>query len=80
MRREDGARAGLSWESVLRIDGLIKRAVAGDTVPYLPIEPGPMRERVRAEEAVLERMGGMAEVQPATVESPAPRVVSLPSR
>jgi nicotinamide riboside kinase len=55
--REDGVRAGVSWESVLRIDGMIKLLLEQYRVPYLPIESVSMQERVRAVEFVLGRSG-----------------------
>ena len=55
--REDGVRAGLSWESVLRIDGMIKLLLEQHRIAYLPIESVSMQERVRAVEFVLGRSG-----------------------
>ncbi len=55
--REDGVRAGVSWESVLRIDGMIKLLLEVHRVPYLPIESVSMQERVRATDFVLARAG-----------------------
>ena len=55
--REDGVRAGVSWESVLRIDGMIKLLLEIHRVPYLPIESVSMQERVRAVDFVLGRAG-----------------------
>jgi nicotinamide riboside kinase len=55
--REDGVRAGVSWESVLRIDGMIKLLLEQHRVSYLPIESVSMQERVRAVEFVLGRSG-----------------------
>ncbi len=57
--KEDGVRAGVSWESVLRIDGMIKLLLEQHRIPYLPIESVSMQERVRAVEFVLGR-GGLA--------------------
>jgi len=50
-------RAGVSWESVLRIDGMIKLMLEIHRVPYLPIESVSMQERVRAIDFVLARAG-----------------------
>jgi hypothetical protein len=55
--REDGVRAGVSWESVLRIDGMIKLLLEQHRVSYLPVESVSMQERVRAAEFVLSRAG-----------------------
>jgi hypothetical protein len=55
--KEDGVRAGVSWESVLRIDGMIKLLLEMHRVPYLPIESVSMQERVRATDFVLGRAG-----------------------
>lgn len=55
--KEDGVRAGVSWESVLRIDGMIKLLLEQHRIPYLPIESVSMQERVRAVEFVLSRSG-----------------------
>ena len=55
--KEDGVRAGVAWESVLRIDGMIKLLLEQHRIPYLPIESVSMQERVRAVEFVLGRAG-----------------------
>ncbi len=55
--KEDGVRAGVSWESVLRIDGMIKLLLEMHKVAYLPIESVSMQERVRAVEFTLARSG-----------------------
>jgi hypothetical protein len=55
--REDGVRAGVSWESVLRIDGMIKLLLEVHRVPYLPVESVSMQERVRAVDFILSRAG-----------------------
>lgn len=55
--REDGTRAGVAWDSVLRIDGMIKLMLEQYRVSYLPIESVSMQERVRAVEFVLARSG-----------------------
>ena len=55
--REDGTRAGVSWDSVLRIDGMIKLLLEQHRVSYLPIESVSMQERVRAVEFVVRREG-----------------------
>jgi nicotinamide riboside kinase len=65
--REDGVRAGVSWDSVLRIDGMIKLLLEQHRLSYLPVESVSMQERVRAAEFVLSRLG----VQPAATPRPA---------
>jgi nicotinamide riboside kinase len=55
--KDDGIRAGVSWESVLRIDGMVKLLLEQHRVSYLPIESVSMQERVRAVEFVLRREG-----------------------
>lgn len=53
--KDDGVRAGVSWESVLRIDGMIKLLLEQYRISYLPVESVSMQERVRAVEFVLRR-------------------------
>ncbi len=55
--KEDGVRAGVTWESVLRIDGMVKLLLEQHRISYLPIESVSMQERVRAIEFTLERCG-----------------------
>lgn len=55
--RDDGVRAGLSWESVLRIDGMVKLMLEQHRIAYLPIESVGMQERVRAVEFALHHSG-----------------------
>jgi len=55
--KEDGTRAGVSWDSVLRIDGMVKLMLEQHSISYLPIESVSMQERVRAVEFVLSRCG-----------------------
>jgi len=55
--KEDGVRAGVSWESVLRIDGMVKLMLELHQISYLPLESVSMQERVRAVEFVLGRSG-----------------------
>jgi nicotinamide riboside kinase len=66
--REDGVRAGLSWDSVVRIDGMIKLLLEQHRIQYLPIESVSMQERVRAVEFVMSRLEGVAATAPARVE------------
>ena len=65
--KDDGVRAGVSGDSVLRIDGMVKLMLEQYRVSYLPIESVSMQERVRAVEFVLARCGLKA------VETPRPR-------
>jgi nicotinamide riboside kinase len=66
--KDDGVRAGVSWDSVLRIDGMVKLMLEQHQISYLPLESVSMQERVRAVEFVLARCG----LQP-TATRPAPR-------
>ncbi len=77
--REDGVRAGVTWESVLRIDGMIKLMLEQHRIPYLPIESVAMQERARAVDFVLSRAAGLSHVA-ATDAVVAPNVVSMGSR
>ncbi len=65
--KDDGVRAGVSWDSVLRIDGMVKLMLEQYGITYLPIESMSMQERVRAVEFVLGRCG-------LTVPKPTPRL------
>jgi hypothetical protein len=76
--KEDGVRAGVTWESVLRIDGMIKLMLEQGRIPYLPIESVAMQERARAVDFVLKRTPGLAQVAP--TETVAPKVVSMLAR
>ena len=73
--KEDGVRAGVTWESVLRIDGMIKLMLEQGRIPYLPIESVAMQERARAVDFVLKRTAGLVQVAP--TETVGPKVVSL---
>lgn len=57
----DGVRAGLEWEEVLRIDGMVKLLLEVFDVPYIPVESLSMQERVRLVERVLDLAGLPAE-------------------
>jgi nicotinamide riboside kinase len=74
--RDDGVRAGVSWDSVLRIDGMVKLMLEQHRVSYLPIESVSMQERVRAVEFVLARCG-LALAPP--VDKPRPRAQGVPA-
>ncbi len=60
---DDGVRAGVSWEEVLRIDGMVKFMLEFFEVPYIPVESLSMQERTRLVDRVLE-LGGVERVQP----------------
>ncbi len=77
--KEDGIRAGVTWESVLRIDGMVKFMLEQSRIPYLPIESASMQERARAVDFVLRRTAGLQQI-PTTIDANAPRVVSLIGR
>lgn len=51
--KHDGVRAGVEWESVVRIDGMIKFMLEQHQMRYLPIDTPNMQERVRAVEFIL---------------------------
>src|SRR4051812_25467865 len=55
--KDDGIRAGVVWDSVLRIDGMVKLMLEQHRISSLPIESVSMQERVRAVEFVLGRCG-----------------------
>ncbi len=54
---EDGVRAGVAWEEVLRIDGMVKMLLEMFGVSYIPVESLPMQERIRLMENVLNLAG-----------------------
>lgn len=54
---EDGVRASVAWEEVLRIDGMVKLLLEMHAVPYVPCESLSMQERVRLVESVLALAG-----------------------
>ncbi len=74
--KEDGVRAAVTWDSVLRIDGMIKMMLEQSRVPYLPIESVAMQERARAVDFVLKRISGLQVVTPST-DAVGPKIVSL---
>lgn len=63
--KEDGVRAGVSWDSVVRIDGMVKLLLEQYRIQYLPVESVSMQERVRAVEFVLGRLGVAEAITPA---------------
>lgn len=66
----DGVRAGLEWEEVVRIDGMVKLLLELFDVPYIPVASLSMQERVRLVERVL-GLAGLTAV-PAPAAQPAP--------
>ncbi|MCB9899563.1 MAG: ATP-binding protein [Planctomycetes bacterium] len=53
----DGVRAGVEWEEVVRIDGMVKLLLEWFDVPYIPMASLSMQERVRQLERVLSLTG-----------------------
>ncbi len=74
--KEDGVRAGVDWDSVVRIDGMVKLLLEQYRISYLPIDTASMQERVRVVEFVLNRTAGMAQQALPLVNLPQ-RVVTL---
>ena len=68
----------MSWDSVLRIDGMVKLMLEQYRIKYLPIESVSMQERVRAVEFVLARDGIEAAEPVRAIRSEANVVVRLP--
>ena len=76
--KDDGVRAGVSWDSVLRIDGMVKLMLEQYGVSYLPLESVSMQERVRAVEFVLARCGLSAVESRVATKRPTPLVTVPP--
>lgn len=76
--KEDGVRAGVDWDSVVRIDGMVKLLLEQFRIRYMPIDTPSMQERVRAVEFVLSRIG----LQQQVIEHAPPlhKVVTLVKR
>jgi predicted ATPase len=53
----DGVRAGVAWDEVVRIDGMVKLLLELFSVPYIPVDCLAMQERVRTVERVLALAG-----------------------
>ena len=68
---EDGVRAGVVWEEVVRIDGMVKLLLEMFRVPYIPVDSLPMQERVRLVESVLGLAGLEATRDPESAVSEA---------
>jgi len=64
---EDGVRAGVAWEEVVRIDGMVKLLLEQFDVPYIPVASLSMQERVR----LVERVLTLAHIQPNGAPQPA---------
>jgi len=65
----DGVRAGLEWEEVVRIDGMVKLLLEVFDVPYIPVQSLSMQERVRLVQRVLD-LAGLPRDEPAAAEKP----------
>src|SRR3954469_5512508 len=77
--KDDGVRAGVAWDSVLRIDGMVKLMLEQHRISYLPLESVSMQERVRAVEFVLGRSGlAAAEAKPRTRAQTVPPTPAVP--
>ena len=64
----DGVRAGVEWEDVVRIDGMVKLQLEWFGIPYIPIASLSMQERVRLLERVL-ALAGLESVRGETVRT-----------
>lgn len=53
---DDGVRERVEWDSIVRIDGMIKILLELNEIPYMSIESASMQERVRVIDYVLERV------------------------
>lgn len=51
--RADGVRAGLQWEDVVRVDGMVKLLLEMYAIPYVTVASLNMQERVRLLDHVL---------------------------
>ncbi len=68
----DGVRAGVEWEEVVRIDGMVKLLLELFRIPYIPVASLAMQERVRLMERVLD-LAGLPQVGAMGSAEPAPR-------
>lgn len=75
--QEDGVRAGVEWESVIRIDGMVKLLLEQYGIHYLPIDTCSMQERVRAVDFVLNRTLGLKHVVGSEAASFPQRIITL---
>ena len=77
----DGVRAGLDWEEVVRIDGMVKCLLEMFDVPYIPVESLAMQERVRLVERVLGLAGfSPSHEQPHYLPASSPQAGVVPPR
>jgi len=53
----DGVRAGVEWDEMVRIDGMVKLMLEWFGVPYIPVATLSMQERVRLVDRVLSLAG-----------------------
>ena len=53
----DGVRAGVEWDEVVRIDGMVKLLLELFRIPYIPVASLAMQERVRLVERVMDLAG-----------------------
>lgn len=68
----DGVRAGVEWEEVVRIDGMVKLLLELFRIPYIPVASLAMQERVRLMERVLD-LAGIQPVERGARDEPVPR-------
>lgn len=76
----DGVRAGLEWEEVVRIDGMVKLMLEIFDVPYIPVESLSMQERVRLAERVLDLAGLVPQPSVASPDAKSQIPTVIPSR
>ncbi len=68
--KDDGVRAGVSWDSVLRIDGMVQLLLEQHRIRYMPVESVSMQERVRILEFVIDRKGQAEEEAASVIRMP----------
>jgi len=76
---EDGVRAGVEWEEVVRIDGMVKFMLEWFGISYIPVDALSMQERMRLTERVL-HLAGIDPVGQAQNESNAQRKTPILER
>jgi nicotinamide riboside kinase len=72
----DDVRDDVSYESVLRIDGAVKTLLEILEIPYIPITPANMQERLRLVQGCVEPRLELRALEEAAA---APRIVPLPA-
>jgi nicotinamide riboside kinase len=72
----DGVRAGVEWEEVVRIDGMVKLLLELFRIPYIPVASLAMQERVRLLERVLDLAGIQPVERGAAAEAPTRRLAT----